>query len=85
MGTHRVGSGSLILGIILSTMGCASHAPVSAPPPCPVFDSNAIADYVRILQWEETQQIDQVDALHGWMEDQITFCKGIDAYRKALD
>ena len=85
MGTHRVGTGSLVLlQIVLATLGCASRTPISAPPPCPTFGSAAITDYVRILEWEETGTIGPVNDFHDWMQDQMTYCQGIDAYREAI-
>ena len=85
MEAYTVGSRSIVVALVTSILGCANHSPSSAPPPCPVFNTDAITDYVRILQWEETLQIGPVNDLHAWMEDQMTYCAGIDAYRKTME
>jgi len=74
---------SVILTVVVS--GCCHTGAVSAPPPCPTFGVDAITDYVRILDWESSGSGTVLRSLHEWMEDQMTYCMGIDAYRESLD
>ena len=83
MATRRMGTLATVF-MMATVIGCASRNGAAAPPPCPVFNSAAITDYVRILEWEDTNTIGHVRALHEWLEDQLTFCKGLDAYRESL-
>ena len=84
MEARRVGAqASVLLTALVS--GCCHTGAVSAPPPCPTFGSEAITDYVRILEWEDTATIGRVDSLHEWIEEQATYCTGIEAYRESLE
>jgi len=62
-------------------LGCCTPAPLSSPPPCPAWDGDAVLDYVRLLEAEDRGDIQRVDAMHDWMSDVLTFCRGLDAYR----
>ena len=72
-----------LLGLAL--LSCASGIPYGAPPPCPPFEAGAVTDYVRVLVAEDRAELPQLDALHEWMEQQLLFCQGLDAYRKSMD
>lgn len=83
MAIGRVGAQASV-GLTVLLAGCLHHGAASAPPACPVFDSDAITDYVRILEWEDTGVIGRVDAFHEWIEEQANYCDGIDAYRDSI-
>ena len=83
MEARRVGAKTSVLLTALVS-GCC-HTGSATPPPCPIFGSDAITDYVRILEWEDTGTIGRVDALHEWIEDQATYCTGIEAYRESFN
>ena len=84
MEASRMGARASFSLIAIATLSCASRGLTGAPPACPVFNSEAITDYVRILETEDGGCMGSVNAFHDWMESQMSYCKGIDAYREAM-
>ncbi len=71
--------GAFSFALALFVLGCPAKIQTSVPP-CPHWDRDTIADYERLLQFEDSGVVNpKLDRLHEYLERQVTFCIALDA------